>query len=81
MLWFCQSVALAISARVAPFLRRSRSSTMDFLLPSRASGAASLALAVLAALAFFGAPLGALGAGVAASWVAVGVSGAAPSSP
>jgi len=80
MLCGCQSVALAISARVAPFLRRSRSNTMAFLLPSRA-GAASLALAVLAALAFFGAPLGALGAGVAASWAAVAVSGAAPSSP
>src|ERR1035437_8032767 len=63
MLWFCQSVALAISARVAPPLRRSRSSTMDSLLPSRASGAASLALAGLGRLCLLRRALGRHGRG------------------
>src|SRR5688572_7572792 len=35
MLWFCQSVALAISARVAPSLRFINSRTFSALLPDR----------------------------------------------
>jgi len=58
-----QPILSAISAKVAPFLRWSRAITRAFLLPSRASGAASLALAVLVALAFFGRALGHLGRG------------------
>jgi len=75
-----------ISARVAPFLRWSMATTWAVLLPSRgpvscvlaallALGAFLAAVVFLVALAFFGAPLGALGAGVAASWAAVVVSG------
>ena len=37
MLWFCQSVAFAISAMVAPCSRRSSFRTISFLLPARAS--------------------------------------------
>src|SRR3954447_11709524 len=45
MLWFCQSVALAISAIVAPSLRRRRSRTMAFLLNSRGTAASLMGLA------------------------------------
>ncbi len=41
--WACQPVAFMISASVAPCLRRSRSRTSAFLLPSRASAAPCLA--------------------------------------
>src|SRR5262245_42049772 len=51
-LWARQPVAVIISARVAPFLRRSRARTVAFLLPSRAVAAFAAALrAVLAGLA------------------------------
>jgi len=70
-LWRCQSVALAISAIVAPFGRRSSARTIAFLLPSRASVMGFLAVflptaflvatGLLADLAFL-APCLALGA-------------------
>src|SRR5882724_9879547 len=37
MLWFCQSVAVAISAVVAPSFRRRSSRTIAFLVPARSS--------------------------------------------
>ena len=51
MLGACQSVAATISLRLAPSARRTSSRTMAFLLPSRAVGGASFAVAPLAALA------------------------------
>src|ERR1017187_987418 len=74
--WFCQSVALAISAMVAPLGRRRRSRTMLFFENSRGTTASftlgafllvafSLACffgAALACLVAFFAPLLALGA-------------------
>jgi hypothetical protein len=78
--WFCQSVALAISPKVAPSLRRSNSITIAFLLPSRAPGAPSAVLAALVALAFFGAFLAARGTAVAVSVAVAADSGAAGAS-
>ncbi len=70
-LWACQSVADMMSASVAPSGRFSMSRTMAFLLPSRAVGAASLAVAALVAFAFFGATGAACGAGVGVrAWMA-----------
>ena len=67
----CQSVAAMMSASVAPSGRLSMSRTMAFLLPSRVVGVASLAVAPLAALAFFGATGAAWGAGAGVSaWMA-----------
>src|ERR1017187_6590601 len=56
--WFCQPVALAISAIVAPSLRRRRSRMICFLLPSRGwrfsgLGAAALDAFLLAGFASF----------------------------
>jgi hypothetical protein len=60
-----------ISFKLAPSARRISSRTMAFLLPSRAVGAASLAVACLAALAFFGATGAAWGAGAGVrAWMA-----------
>ena len=70
-LWACQSVAAMMSSSVAPSGRLSMSRTMAFLLPSRAVGVASLAVARLVALAFFGATGAASGAGAGVSaWMA-----------
>ena len=49
MLWFCQSVAFAISAMVAPWSRRSSFRTISFLLPARASPLAAGCFGDLAA--------------------------------
>src|SRR5450755_1298299 len=57
MLWFCQSVALAISAIVAPLGRRRRSRTMLFFENSRGTLASFTLAAFLAA--GFAAALGA----------------------
>src|SRR5687767_2673565 len=60
MLWSCQSVALAISAVVAPCLRRRSSRTIAFFVPARTSslpvaGRAAFLLADFAfAFRFFG---------------------------
>src|ERR1017187_8995391 len=54
MLWFCQSVALAISAIVAPLGRRRRSRTIAFFENSRGTLASfTLAAFLLAGLASF----------------------------
>ncbi len=41
MLWFCKSVAFAISAKVAPCSRRRSFRPISFLLPARASALAA----------------------------------------
>src|ERR1039457_4038607 len=72
MLWFCQSVALAISAIVAPSLRRRRSRTMAFFENSRGTLAsftlAAFLLAGFSLAGFFGAALACLAAFLAAFW-------------
>src|ERR1035437_8926582 len=61
MLWFCQSVALAISASVAPLGRRRRSRTMLFFENSRGTLAsftlAAFLLVTFSLACFFGATL------------------------
>src|ERR1017187_7764023 len=66
MLWFCQSVALAISASVAPLGRRRRSRTMAFFENSRGTLAsftlAAFLLVTFSFACFFGAALDCLAA-------------------
>src|ERR1035437_2881814 len=70
-LWACHAVADMMSESVAPSGRFSMSRTIAFLLPSRAVGAASLVVAALDALAFFGATGAACGAGAGVrAWMA-----------
>src|ERR1035437_6800395 len=72
MLWFCQSVALAISASVAPLGRRRRSRTMLFFENSRGTLAsftlAAFLLATFSLACFFGVALACLAAFLAAFW-------------
>src|ERR1035441_9686822 len=72
---FSQPIFSMISANVAPLLRWSMATTWAVLLPSRgalAPVAASLAVVSLVALAFFGAPLAAVGAALAFLGLAAG---------
>src|ERR1017187_5757009 len=66
MLWFCQSVALAISASVAPLGRRRRSRTIAFFENSRGTAASftlgAFLLATFSLACFFGATLACLAA-------------------
>src|ERR1039457_328915 len=66
MLWFCQSVALAISAMVAPLGRRRRSRTMAFFENSRGTTASftlgAFLLVAFSLACFFGAALACLAA-------------------
>src|ERR1035441_8785432 len=79
---FSQPIFSMISASVAPFLRWSMATTWAVLLPSRgalAPVASSLAVVSLVALAFFGAPLAAVGAALAFLGLAAGAGSAAAS--
>jgi hypothetical protein len=55
MLWFCQFVASAISAKVAPLGRRRSSRIVAFLDPSRASIGAGEAFLLVGRTGFFAA--------------------------
>jgi len=70
-LWDCQPVSAVISWILAPLGRRNCSNTLAFLLPSRAVGVASPALAAFFDLFGFGATSGACGAaGASSRWIA-----------
>lgn len=70
--WFCQPVALAISAIVAPPLRCSRSRTICFLLPSRGLLAVAFFVAGFVAFLLAGFFASFLAAGLLAVFLALG---------